>query len=990
MAADTTYESIEFIFRSKGVVARPIVDRAPENTYLNLDGALEREEESLSSTYGTVIINRTAGSPGLNFFLPNPIVTLSRLYSAQTGNAYRYAGDDHGILYRRATDTQGPYLAIANGLSGKRWSSVVNTTYGSSTPYLFIADAALMLKDSGTGGPTRIGILPPNDIANTTPFAAQILPIDFFQAPLGSYAITQVTGWSSIPIGTVVSGGAAMAVNNFISFGVATGITYAFNGAIAAVLGNSGTAPYAQLFDVYATPQVPQLAGYGLYGSLTNVGATIFLLNSYGGNVAQNVTASVGKTVALDLSQNNQVTDDDLIVLTLQVSNPQNIQQVNVNFDIANSNYSSSYYTKSISPVYYQSGITGTATPYATLANQVYATSLQAPPPSSSNPALDWLRTALGGQPSNSASAVIGPSGGQVQKLQPTTGAASPQLTPATLATGPDGWIAIYMRRGDFLPVGQAGENNKTWANVTGWQIEIITTAYGGQITFPWSYPGKPPAGTNFNVAGPFPYDIDFPANFGGSTGTVGTPPTSGFPNYATFGIGPLYGTPFGVVRIYPDGSFHFDTSGLAVTLHAGEIFSVYTPNPQDATLADVSLIFAGTIAGQAGSDFAFNGLYLQWGAGPSSFAGVGYDYRYTYYNINTGTESNGSQIEYSSQQFGTASSLAPLIVLRQAINVSGTYSTDPQTTHVRVYRRGGILPDNWQMVDQIPNITGFGAFIYKDIIPDSSLLQASTLALDNDVPITSSLPNPISTTLSAPVGGSGPNVYDLFGAGPITVADPTANFLLNQILVIGTPQNLEQVPVSIPGTGTCDVTLRLKHAAGEPVLAFSIPAQAVDLVELAYGQLWWAGDPNNPHYLYYSKPGYPENAGPQNYIAVSQPSDPITVVANFRGTLFVSTLTTWYQIIGGANPYAQPTGSKHGCVAKHGYTKTESAIFFEAIDGIREFRGADAAYRSLPIEWLYRNNHLTPIPLVDLNNLSYVTMAYWNNFVYISYPTPQ
>jgi hypothetical protein len=158
----------------------------------------------------------------------------------------------------------------------------------------------------------------------------------------------------------------------------------------------------------------------------------------------------------------------------------------------------------------------------------------------------------------------------------------------------------------------------------------------------------------------------------------------------------------------------------------------------------------------------------------------------------------------------------------------------------------------------------------------------------------------------------------------------------------------------------------------------------------LAYGQLWWAGDPNNPHYLYYSKPGYPENAGPQNYIAVSQPSDPITVVANFRGTLFVSTLTTWYQIIGGASPYAQPTGSKHGCVAKHGYTKTESAIFFQSIDGIREFRGADAAYRSLPIEWLYRNNNLTPIPLVDLNNLSYVTMAYWNNFVYISYPTPQ
>src|SRR5208337_3626953 len=113
----------------------------------------------------------------------------------------------------------------------------------------------------------------------------------------------------------------------------------------------------------------------------------------------------------------------------------------------------------------------------------------------------------------------------------------------------------------------------------------------------------------------------------------------------------------------------------------------------------------------------------------------------------------------------------------------------------------------------------------------------------------------------------------------------------------------------------------------------------------------------------------YPENVGPQNYIPVSSPSDPIMAVINFRGTLFVATLTTWYQIIGGAVPYAQPTGSKHGCVAKHGWTQTESAVWFQANDGIREFRGADGAYRTLPIEWLYRqeNQTLSPIPFVDL-----------------------
>ena len=115
MAQDTQYASVTFLFESKGVIARDITDQTPPASYLNLDGALEREERAMSSTYGTTIINRdpdgTVG--GVNRFLPNPLVTLSRLYSAQTGNAYRYAGDDHGILYRRATDTQGPYLPIA-------------------------------------------------------------------------------------------------------------------------------------------------------------------------------------------------------------------------------------------------------------------------------------------------------------------------------------------------------------------------------------------------------------------------------------------------------------------------------------------------------------------------------------------------------------------------------------------------------------------------------------------------------------------------------------------------------------------------------------------------------------------------------------------------------------------------------------------------------------------------------------------------------------
>ena len=147
---------------------------------------------------------------------------------------------------------------------------------------------------------------------------------------------------------------------------------------------------------------------------------------------------------------------------------------------------------------------------------------------------------------------------------------------------------------------------------------------------------------------------------------------------------------------------------------------------------------------------------------------------------------------------------------------------------------------------------------------------------------------------------------------------------------------------------------MRLTHNANEPVNVYAVPRQACSLCALAYGQVWLAGDPNNPHYLYYSKKGQPESFGPQNYIPVSTPDDPINVVIDWRGTLIVGTLKTWKIIVGGAQPYAQPTGSVHGIIARGGWTEVEGAIFYRAADGLREFSGADGVYKTLPIEWIY------------------------------------
>ncbi len=826
---DAQYTSNPFVFASKGILARYATDRFPQGNYVNMLGAFEREEVAISSRLGSQIINRDPSDTGagVNYFLPDPIQTLTRLkYNAAT---YRYAGSGSG-LYRRVGDTQGQYTNIYTGLSGQPFGSAVLNCFASSQPYLFIGDQSVMLKDSGTGLPSTWGITPPNEPANATEYAPDILMIDNFLNASGHYSTSNTGGWSPITIGTV-GASTATAVNDFYLFGgTVSNFNAAFNGALA----TANTGPLVNLFNLYGSPNPDQFSASAVIGTLTG-SATSFVLGGYAtGTIAAGTTATVGATVNVDLSQNNQVTPQSLICFAMQLSDPSGISQVNIKFDINNSGYTSSYYQSSVSPAYYQGGLNNSTDAYSTTSAEILALSLGV----------------VAGQNSSTT--------------QQQTQAIVNQLQPTQANTGQGAWSTVYIPIANFLPVGNAGQPGFEWGNVTGWQIEAVTT-------------------TNSSVT------------------------------------------------------------------------------------------------------LACNGLYLIWNAGPSSFGGTGYDYRHTYFNANTQTESNPSGEQYFSQQFGYPASYEAPIVLCQNINVTGQYSSDPQVTHIRLYRRGGYMNANWYYLDQIPNVTGGGTFSYKDIIADMYLLQSDILNLAKDAPITSSLQNPIVTTLTAPTTGPGNTPYSVFAPQTVTTAQ-AATFLPNQLVVVGTPQNLEQVSVVTGGVGTFTGVFRLTHAAGEQVQVFSIPQQPCDLVTAAYGQLWVAGDPNNPHYLYYSNPGYPENFSPANYIPCGTPQSPIMAVINFRGTLFVATLTTWYQISPGNPPYAQPTGSIHGLASKTGWVQTEGSIWYRSLDGIREFRGSDGLYRSLNIEWIFQDIAQTPLPLADNTNIGSTTMAFYNNCVFTSY----
>lgn len=882
---DTTYQPLSWIFTSKGIIARWATDRTPDGTYLNLSDAEERQENAMSSRYGSIIINRDPnGTPGgINYFLPNPIITITRLAQKATNSSWRYAGDTTGILWRRAGDAQGPYTQIITGLSGGIFGSVVNTTFGSSTPYIFIADANAMLKDNGTGTPTQWGIAPPAWTANSYVYPPNIYLID--GANNGSvYTLSNCSFFDT--------GG----------FSITTPVG----------------APFSQFSSYLYTPITDPNLKYAFNGCLATFATSTVPTTEYDVTAIQTTDLSIGTYTTLTITTGSAT--GVMVGNTVQIAGSNNPI-----FD--------GYYTVSmvISATQFKVAFTSFTNQSASNAAMYRFTST----------ARQALLFNVFGEPFRTEFTAIGVYG-PINSATTTFPISVYEFTVAANTTG------------SFGITGNFELSHDNWA--TDDDLIVINLGIDGSIT-------------GVTVA------VQFDVNNSGYT-------TGYFSQDITV---PSTATSAGVLSYY---------------LRMGAFQKFGNAGQDNWTWSDVTgwrVLVTNTNTTTAVSLF-FNGLYQQWGYGPSSFGGVGYDYRYTYYNAVTKTESNGSPIQAFDTQFGTMASLSPPIALRQAIQVVGNYSPDPQVNFIRIYRHGGTLSENWLLVDAIPNIPAqgpFNTFAYQDTTPDADLQQANTLALDNDAPVTSTLPNPVLATLTEATTfpGAGDNPWDGFNDQQI-FSTAGFGFIVGQVIDIGTPQNLEQVRVTqIITTGPPHdqgvyAVVRLKHNAGEPVQAFSIPQQPCDLCALAYGQMWVAGDPNNPHFLYYSKPGYPENFGPQNYIPVSQPSDPIMAVINFRGTLFVATLTTWYQIVGGASPYAQPTGSKHGLVAKGGWTQTESAIWYQAIDGIRAFRGADGMYMTLIIEWLYRQvpQAYTPIPLANLSNLGAVQLAFQNNYVYVMY----
>lgn len=967
---DTTYRAHVILFKSRGLIARDATDRMPESSYLDMDGCYEREENAMSTRYGSTIINRDPALPGANYPFTSMPVALG--YMRGLGNTpYRYAILADGSVWRRATTSQGAYTRIASAstLSGGVSTNLVLSLFNSSQTWLGIFDGKKMLKDAGTGTPQSFGILPPNVPVTAQQYAGLGGLINAYckhsTPPLGSGAVTltnatwrdtsiawqlstAVTSPGSQTVTLTYTGGGGLGILMVPGMTILVGWTAVPAETMEAVTLTGVTSSTGSGATVTATFNYTHAAGQSViisFGSFTSTSAT----SALSGDHYLHVDPTLGFAQAPDgfvvIGPAPSPGGTGLTPLQ-KFSSVQAASAFNLRSLTGIPLYASTNGPFIISAVAFS--IAASTTAYAT------STPSSGPVDFSSYSPSDLIVAVLRIDSPANVSAVtidIDVAGSNYQGSYYTR-----TLTPATyqgylsnpLTTGPETALANEV----FL------DTLNSYGSGTGFGPG---SSVGSDL---WSrlLTGGTSASSNTNQIGSTPL-----ATSGGS---------------ATDAVGAWSVIYLPLGSFLPVGSAGQGGNGWNnVTGHRITI----TTNSEGGTNVELNALYI-----QGGNSNA--GASAPTLSGPSSWGGVGYDYRYTYYDISTGTESNPCPENVFSTTTYNPGAVSTLVVFRQAIQVQGQYSPDPQVTHVRIYRRGGLYGQNWFYLDQIANVTGTGTWTYKDILPDTVLQQSNVLALDNDPPVTSTIQNPISTTLSSgltpatPASTANPNTPTLL---TITVADSSAVFVPGQWIDIGTVSNFEQTRVVAGGTGTCTAYIQLPHVAGEPVYVFSIPNVACNLSEQAYDQLWLAGDPNNPHYLYYSKPGgYRETFPPQNYIPCGSPSNPIVSVVNIKGTLFVGTLgDTWYQIYPGSPPRAQITGSKHGPVALTGrVAQNESETWLATTDGIRVFRGVDGPLMTVLLDWLWTDNSLTPVPLVDTTRLSAIRIAYSGYTATVSY----
>jgi hypothetical protein len=990
---DQVYKTFSYRFQNGGLSARHVYDKIPPGRYLNLDNLESREEGVLSSRYGLAAIS-TNGSTA-NYPLGTAVTSLGRMQGL--ASTYNYAQAGTG-LYRKATDAVGQYTSISTALSGNRMSMYPYRPNNNSNPYMFFADDDVLLKDSGTNNGTATLTI------STISYTAD--------APAATVTVASTAGMIQGEQVTIAGNSNGIFNTTFTVYQVLSstqfGITYT---NVVSESGTGGTASFlfyaAQNWGI-APPRQPPLIAPATPGLLDielfdeSTDSSFTLANLTGGTMLCRIQGALETAVTTPGVQFVELAGPSVV----QIVRSSNVSTVTTSAAHGWATGMRVAITLTSDPTFSVASavITVTGTSTFTYAN------------AGAN------GTITNGSLSAAPSLQVG-----MSVTTTDVNAETVYITAVETIAGFAGFIANFTKThavnttitSNYLSGAVAANGTATITKAGALNISFTNVQDQPDQNFIQLYvlASNPLAVAQISILfdvgdGTFTQDY-YSAAIGQSPAQA---PASGTTLYGYAQVQAVAARAAGGVNVSTLGGN--DPSLLPADYPLLQQMQPSTLNPAGANpWSYIQVPLANFVAnGAAGGpnngwanvvawriqiqtqatlsttvgfdDFAFVG-----GSDLNSFAGQAYDYRYTYLSINTGCESGPSQIMVATTPSSFVSYLntvsaylpIPLSVQNTAISIQPLQPTDPQVTHINIYRRGGSLTQAWYFVTQIP----VGTATFLDTIADSIIEDNNVLTVDADAPVTSLLPQPLNTTLTVTSAG-----LATIGPGSTTGTVPAGVTVYpGQLVTVGASGTQEQAYVQTVAGTSVTLYLQLNHGSAShtvstPFTATTRPQLPMNLMAIAFDKAWLAGDPNNPHFLYYSITYQPETFPVEQYLEIGTPDAPIMALIELSGLLFVFTTKRVYEILGAGSavPTVIPTGVKHGMAAQFAWCVAEGVIYYLSYDGIYAFQGGQSTYMTEPVEWIWTGKNFGPVQAINTSQKSQVVMAYWNHEIYCRY----
>ena len=153
---------------------------------------------------------------------------------------------------------------------------------------------------------------------------------------------------------------------------------------------------------------------------------------------------------------------------------------------------------------------------------------------------------------------------------------------------------------------------------------------------------------------------------------------------------------------------------------------------------------------------------------------------------------------------------------------------------------------------------------------------------------------------------------------------------------------------------------------------------------------LFAAGDPENPHYLYFSKRFRPESFPTDNFLEIGTANDPITALVTIAGLLGMFTRDTKYRVSGNEDTgfTSYEAISRRGTRATRSVVPSDQGIIFVANDGVfvSNLIGQDKKI-SGKIESLFTGDTVSDESPINQDAMDKVAGAYYKNKYYFVAP---